>query len=68
MTESAGAGLKLLAAFTWEVKQVCGLIFWLVCLYANIWAAALAVLALPSWIALGCLMLQVRLGAPVVRA
>lgn len=58
VTESAGAGLKLLAAFTWEVKQVCGLVFWLVCLYANIWAAALAVLALPSWIALGCLMLQ----------
>ena len=63
VTETAVTALKLLGATAREVKHVCGLVFWLVALYANIWVAALAVLALPSWIALGMLMFQVLLRA-----
>ena len=59
VTEAAAAAFRLLAVSAREVKHVCGLVFWLVALYANIWVAALAVLALPSWIALGMLMFQV---------
>lgn len=35
VTEAAVAALKLLAAFAREVKHVCGLVFWLVCLYGT---------------------------------
>lgn len=59
VTETAVTAFRLLAVSAREVKHVCGLVFWLVALYANIWVAALAVLALPSWIALGMLMFQV---------
>jgi hypothetical protein len=60
VTETAVTAFRLLAVSAREVKHVCGLVFWLVALYANIWVAALAVLALPSWIALGMLMFQVQ--------
>lgn len=59
VTESASAGLTVLGAFWAEMQHVCGLVFWIVTLYANVWFAALAVLALPSWIGLGVLAFQV---------
>ena len=58
--EFASGLLTVLAAFWTEVKHVSGLVFWIATLYANIWGAALAVLALPSWIGLGVLTFQVR--------